>query len=236
MAKTKIPTCYASCSIGTKPEHDLPAKLKAISAAGFDAIELSLPDLLSFAKSYLKKDGSNYDYPELCEAGEKVKQLCEECNLKILILQPFANFEGWPDGSSEKENAWKRANGWIQIMEAVGTDMLQVCCCSGRNPHCRAKAMRLTNDSTIFRLARLTRQISNRPKPSLRVILRISRIFWLPKASALHMRTGAGQHMRQHGERCGRSSRRLTGQILGYVWIHFKLQGASGQTLQQSRD
>ena len=126
MAKSYIPTCYASCSIGTQPEHDLPAKLEAISSAGFEAIELSLPDLVSFASSYLKKEVSNYDYPELCEAGTKVKELCAANNLKILILQSFSNFEGWPDGSPEKEDAWKRAKGWLQIMEAVGTDMLQV--------------------------------------------------------------------------------------------------------------
>jgi hypothetical protein len=46
-----------------------------------------------------------------------VKQLCEENNLKILILQPFANFEGWPDGSSEKVEASERLDadhggGW----------------------------------------------------------------------------------------------------------------------------
>jgi sugar phosphate isomerase/epimerase len=127
MTKSKIPTCYASCSIGTKPGHDLPAKLKAISSAGFDAIELSMPDLISFANSYLKKDVSNYDYPDLCEAGRKVKELCGQNKLKILILQPFANFEGWPEGSPEREDAWERAKGWMQIMEAVGTDMLQVC-------------------------------------------------------------------------------------------------------------
>ena len=128
MANSKIPTCYASCSIGTKPEHDLPAKLNAISSAGFDAIELSMPDLLAFANSYLKKAVSDYDYADLCEAGKKVKELCEENNLKILMLQPFANFEGWPDDSPEREGAWNRAHGWMQIMEAVGTDMLQVCC------------------------------------------------------------------------------------------------------------
>jgi sugar phosphate isomerase/epimerase len=131
MAKSKIPTCYASCSIGTKPEHDLPAKLKAISSAGFDAIELALPDLLSFANAYLKRDVSNYDYLDLCEAGKKVKELCKDNNLTILILQPFVNFEGWPDESPEREGAWRRAKGWMQIMEAVGTDMLQVRCCEG---------------------------------------------------------------------------------------------------------
>jgi sugar phosphate isomerase/epimerase len=127
IAKAKIPNCYASCSIGTKADHDLPAKLQAISSAGFDAIELSLPDLLSFAISFLNKDVSNYGYPELCEAGKKVVEPCDQNMLKILILQPFANFEGWPNGSPEREDAWKRARGWMQIMKAVGTDMLQVC-------------------------------------------------------------------------------------------------------------
>lgn len=164
-AQPHIPTCYASCSIGTKPEHDLPAKLEAISSAGFEAIELSLPDLVSFANSYLKKQISNYDYPELCEAGAKVKELCQTNNLKVLILQPFSNFEGWPDGSPEKEDAWKRAKGWLQIMEAVGTDMLQVSYQLvlpmdknlGAPGHCRIAKTQLglnNNDSKIGRLVR----------------------------------------------------------------------------------
>ena len=42
------------------------------------------------------------------------------------MLQPFSNFEGWPQGSKERGDAFSRAKGWIQIMQAVGTDMLQV--------------------------------------------------------------------------------------------------------------
>jgi hypothetical protein len=53
-----------------------------------------------------------------------VKESSKENNLKILILQPFANFEGWPDESPEKEGFWRRAKGWMQIVGAVGTDML----------------------------------------------------------------------------------------------------------------
>lgn len=34
--------------------------------------------------------------------------------------------EGWPVGSSERAAAFSRARGWIDIMEAVSTDMLQV--------------------------------------------------------------------------------------------------------------
>jgi len=52
--------------------------------------------------------------------------LCKDYGLKILILQPFANFEGWPNGSKEREDAFDRAEGWMRIMKAVGTDMLQI--------------------------------------------------------------------------------------------------------------
>ena len=90
----KVPTCFASCSIGWKSEHGVEAILKAISAAGFDAIELSLPDLLSFAQSHVRKDVSEKDYAGLCIAGQEIKRMCATNGLKILVLQPFSNFEG----------------------------------------------------------------------------------------------------------------------------------------------
>ena len=132
----KIPTCYASVSIGNRPEHTLPKKLEAISAAGFQAIELGFPDLLAFATQHLRpgqqrdenspKEIQADDYDNLCAAARVVKTMTDAKGLKILILQPFANFEGWPEGSEERKDAWKRAEGWMRIMEAAGTDMLQV--------------------------------------------------------------------------------------------------------------
>ena len=120
-----IPTSFATVSIGT-PSDPLPSKLRAIASAKFSAIELGFPDLLSFASSHLGKEVGPYDYDDLCIAGQEVKKLCEEVGLKVLVLQPFANFEGWPEGSKEREDAFRRAKGWIRIMQAVGTDMLQV--------------------------------------------------------------------------------------------------------------
>jgi hypothetical protein len=38
-----------------------------------------------------------------------------------MMLQPFANFEGWPKGSTEREDAFTRARGWIKIMKVLGT-------------------------------------------------------------------------------------------------------------------
>ncbi|KAJ0371573.1 hypothetical protein COL26b_009558 [Colletotrichum chrysophilum] len=119
------PLSFASCSIGTS-NHTLPQKLHAIAGGGFSGIELSFPDLQSFAQTHLHKQIADDDYPALCEAGTAVRTLCAQLNLQIMVLQPFANFEGWPRGSKEREEAFKRARGWTEIMSAVGTDMLQV--------------------------------------------------------------------------------------------------------------
>lgn len=122
---TSIPTCYATVSIGT-PSHPLDDKLKAIASAGFQGIELGFPDLLSFASKNLGRDVGAQEFDVLCNAGLEVRRLCKALKLKIVMLQPFANFEGWKPQPEERKDAFKRAKGWIRIMEAVGTDMLQV--------------------------------------------------------------------------------------------------------------
>ncbi|KAK3985100.1 xylose isomerase-like protein [Cladorrhinum sp. PSN332] len=123
---SSIPVAFASCSIGL-PRHTLHQKIEAIRAAGFKAIELSFPDLLSYAKLHLgKQDIAEDDYPTLCEAARAAQQLCKRHELEIMALQPFSNFEGWPPGSKERKDAFNRAQGWIKIMEAAGTSMLQV--------------------------------------------------------------------------------------------------------------
>lgn len=122
----KIPLAYASCSIGTHPSDTLPRKLEAISNAGFTAIELSFPDLVAYAKSTVNELIDEENYPELSKAAKDIARICKSLNLEIMMLQPFSNFEGWPKGSSEREEAFTRARGWIQLMRACGTDLLQV--------------------------------------------------------------------------------------------------------------
>jgi len=122
---SSIPTSFATVPLGTTND-PLPTKLEIISAAGFQAIELGFPDLVSFASKFHNKDIKEDDYTNLCSAGVEVKKLCKKNGLKVLMLQPFANFEGWPDESEERHEAFGRAQGWLRVMEAVGTDMLQV--------------------------------------------------------------------------------------------------------------
>ena len=50
---------------------------------------------------------------------------------------------GWPEGSKEREDAFSRAKGWIEIMKAVGTDMLQACLSLPKPPF-PATALRLS--------------------------------------------------------------------------------------------
>ena len=122
---TSIPTAYATVSVGT-PSSPLDQKLHAICAAGFRGIELGFPDLLSFTSQFLGRDVGPYEYDILCASAQEVKGMCAELGLKIVMLQPFANFEGWKPQSEERKDAFRRAKGWIRIMEALGTDMLQV--------------------------------------------------------------------------------------------------------------
>ncbi|KAL8813019.1 MAG: hypothetical protein Q9223_007154 [Gallowayella weberi] len=122
---SSIPTCYATVSIGT-PDTPLDQKLSAIAEAGFQGIELGFPDLLSFASKNYNKKVDPQDFDTLCDAGRKVAIMVEDAGLKIVMLQPFSNFEGWEEGSEGREDAFRRARGWIRIMQAVGTDMLQV--------------------------------------------------------------------------------------------------------------
>ncbi|KAL5342769.1 xylose isomerase-like protein [Aspergillus crustosus] len=127
--RTKIPLSYATISLGapsTSPEIPLGQKLTTLSSAGFSGIELAFPDLLSFASSLSKRQVASDDYPSLISAARKAKELAQHNGLSIMMLQPFSNFEGWPRGSQDRDEAFTRAKGWIEIMDAAGVDLLQV--------------------------------------------------------------------------------------------------------------
>ncbi|RAK90201.1 3-dehydroshikimate dehydratase [Aspergillus costaricaensis CBS 115574] len=124
----KIPLSYATCSLGPPSTTPLETKLSTLHAASFTGIELAFPDLLAYANTH--NPGTTQilptDYPALIRSATEIRTLCESHNLRIMMLQPFANFEGWPRGSPEREDAFSRAKGWSGIMESLGTDMLQI--------------------------------------------------------------------------------------------------------------
>ncbi|CAN8101487.1 unnamed protein product [Discula destructiva] len=146
-----IPLSLASCSIGL-PKHTLHQKLEAISQSGFQGIELSFPDLLAHVKELqslhqlpageIKED----DWPTLAKTAEHIRHLCATHNLQIIVLQPFANFEGWPDQGPQRSAVFAKARGWAQIMKAAGTDLLQVGSTDTPAEHITADRGRLAAD------------------------------------------------------------------------------------------
>jgi 4-hydroxyphenylpyruvate dioxygenase len=86
----------------------LDEKLRAISAAGFDAVEIFENDLLSFS-------GSPRD----------VGKLCRELGLGICAFQPFRDFEGMPE--PQRARNFTRVERKFDLMQELGTDLLLIC-------------------------------------------------------------------------------------------------------------
>ncbi|MDO1582694.1 bifunctional sugar phosphate isomerase/epimerase/4-hydroxyphenylpyruvate dioxygenase family protein [Rhizobium oryzicola] len=87
---------------------ELPEKLAAIAAAGFDGVEIFENDFLAF-------DGSPKD------VGRMVRDL----GLEITLFQPFRDFEGMP--ASHRQRTFDRAELKFDIMQELGTDLVLVC-------------------------------------------------------------------------------------------------------------
>jgi 4-hydroxyphenylpyruvate dioxygenase len=86
----------------------LPEKLAAISRAGFDGVEIFENDLLYY-------DGSPAD----------VRRMCADLGLRILLYQPFRDFEGVP--ADRLERNLERARRKFELMHELGTDRVLVC-------------------------------------------------------------------------------------------------------------
>lgn len=98
--KTSIATVSIS---GTLRE-----KLVAISAAGFDGIEIFENDFLAF-------DGSPRD----------VAQLVRDHGLEISLFQPFRDFEGMPE--PQRSSTFDRIERKFDLMAELETDLILVC-------------------------------------------------------------------------------------------------------------
>jgi 4-hydroxyphenylpyruvate dioxygenase len=86
----------------------LDEKLRAIAAAGFDAVEIFENDLLSF-------NGRPHD----------VGQMCRDLGLSICAFQPFRDFEGMPE--PQRTRSFARAERKFDLMQDLQTDLMLIC-------------------------------------------------------------------------------------------------------------
>ncbi|TDK29309.1 sugar phosphate isomerase/epimerase and 4-hydroxyphenylpyruvate domain-containing protein [Rhizobium deserti] len=87
---------------------ELPEKLEAIAAAGFDGVEIFENDFLAF-------DGSPRD----------VGRMARDLGLEITLFQPFRDFEGMPEAL--RQRTFDRAERKFDVMQELGTDLVLVC-------------------------------------------------------------------------------------------------------------
>ena len=99
-----LKTSIATVSIGG----DLPEKLQAIAAAGFDGVEIFENDFLTFGGS-----------------PREVGRLVKDHGLEITLFQPFRDFEGLPE--PQRGRAFDRAERKFDLMAELGTDLMLVC-------------------------------------------------------------------------------------------------------------
>jgi 4-hydroxyphenylpyruvate dioxygenase len=86
----------------------LELKLRAISQAGFNGVEIFENDLLTAQKS-----------------AREIGALMRELGLKCTLFQPFRDFEGMPD--TVRPRIFERLERKFDVMEELGTDSLLVC-------------------------------------------------------------------------------------------------------------
>jgi len=98
------------CVSGTLDE-----KLRAISEAGFEAVEIFEPDLIGYA-------GTPRD----------VLAMMKDLGLRCVLYQPFRDFEGMPEGPL-RQRAFDRAERKFDLMAELETDHILIC--SNCSPH-----------------------------------------------------------------------------------------------------
>ncbi len=87
---------------------NLREKLEAITAAGYDGIEI-------FEQDFIAYDGSPRD----------VGNMVRDYGLEITLFQPFRDFEGLPEIMRSK--AFNRAERKFDLMQELGTDLVLIC-------------------------------------------------------------------------------------------------------------
>ncbi len=87
---------------------DLPEKLAAIAAAGFDGVEI-------FEQDFIAHDSGPHD----------VGRMVRDHGLEIMLFQPFRDFEGLPE--PERSRSFDRAERKLDLMLELGTDLMLIC-------------------------------------------------------------------------------------------------------------
>jgi len=103
-----VPSRNLRCIATVSLSGTLPDKLEAAARIGFEGVEIFENDLLTYSGT-----------------PQSVREQAEWLGLKIVLYQPFRDFEAMPD--PQRQCNLDRAERKFDIMEALGTDLVLVC-------------------------------------------------------------------------------------------------------------
>jgi sugar phosphate isomerase/epimerase len=138
----KIPLSYATPSLGMHSSHTLPDKISAASDAGFTGIEIGFPDLLAYTISkysvaalhgaeWAPDEPDPFDHDEqawtaLADTAHELRADLNRRGMKVTLLQPFSQYEGWRDNGVRRKWVWRKAERWLDLAHILEAEALQV--------------------------------------------------------------------------------------------------------------
>lgn len=104
--------------------HELDVKLPEAAKAGFQGIELFWEDLVYAAKRFDPAATDTSEEP-IIKAAQWTRELCDKHGLKIVVLQPFMNYDGLLDQKAH-DAMIKKLHLWFKLVKILGCDLIQV--------------------------------------------------------------------------------------------------------------
>lgn len=111
----------SSMSLGSAKSHSPETKLRQAADHDFQGVEVFFPDVKSLAQEL---PGGANSANEVKAAG-MVRQICDECDLEIISLQPFIFYNGVLD-KHEHSNQLEKLQLWFKLAKALRTNLISV--------------------------------------------------------------------------------------------------------------
>ncbi|OCF44443.1 hypothetical protein I317_01703 [Kwoniella heveanensis CBS 569] len=137
-----LPLSYATPCLGLNAAHKLEDKFKAMQESGFDTVELGFGNYVAWVRSKVDLPPSTCpeewkvdDEPDpsddviwtaLFNHADALKSLADHYALKLGMLQPLNQFDGWPRGHERGEWSRRKASLWLKLCSELGVGYLQV--------------------------------------------------------------------------------------------------------------
>ncbi|KAK8843513.1 hypothetical protein IAR55_007173 [Kwoniella newhampshirensis] len=138
-----LPTGYATPCLGLNPAHTLEMKFRAMQEADFPMVELGFGNYVAWVRSKVPnlppstcpEEWKVDDEPDpsdtqiwnaLFDHTDELKALAQRHELRLLMLQPLNQFDGWPEGSERGEWVKRKVELWVKLCSRLTVDFLQV--------------------------------------------------------------------------------------------------------------